>query len=400
MADFAYIARNSGGQRVQGVLSAGTQREAVTMLTGKQLFPIEVKAASKQAQRGSSQRVRPQAMSQFYLQLAALLRSGVPLLRSLEVLGQQTTNPALAHVIDDLRSRVTDGQSLAEAMARHPKAFSELATSIVRAGGEGGFLEEALERVAKFTDQQAELKSRIAGALAYPIFLAVFSIGIVCVLVIFFVPKFEALFSRLRARGELPLLTDWLLWLSNSINDYGLLIALAAILLVLLAKARLATDAGRWFLDRWRLKIPQAGTIYRNLAVSRFCRVLGTLLNGGVPIVKALRISSDSAGNRVLAKAINDASENITSGESLASPLQASGHFPPDVVEMIGVAEQSNTLESVLTNIADSLEKQTWRKLDLLVRLLEPVMLLVMASAVLVIVVALLLPMLKSAMAL
>ncbi len=400
MADFAYTARNAGGQKVEGVLSAGTHREAVTMLTGKQLFPIEVKAASKQAERAGSQRVRPQAMSQFYMQLAALLRSGVPLLRSLDVLGQQTTNPALAHVIDDLHNRVTDGQSLAEAMARHPKAFSELATSIVRAGGEGGFLEEALERVAKFTDQQAELKSRVAGALAYPIFLAVFSVGIVCVLVIFFVPKFEALFSRLRDRGELPFLTDWLLWLSNSINDYGLLIALAVILLVLLLKARLATDAGRWFLDRWRLKIPQAGTIYRNLAVSRFCRVLGTLLNGGVPIVKALRISSDSAGNRVLSKAINDASENITSGESLSSPLKASGHFPPDVVEMIGVAEQSNTLETVLTNIADSLEKQTWRKLDLLVRLLEPVMLLVMASAVLVIVVALLLPMLKSAMAL
>ena len=400
MADFAYIARNAGGQRVEGVLSAGTQREAVTLLTGKQLFPIEVKAANKQSQRSGSQRVRPQAMSQFYLQLAALLRSGVPLLRSLEVITQQTTNPGLALVIDDLHSRVTDGQSLAEAMARHPKAFNELATSIVRAGGEGGFMEEALERVAKFTDQQAELKSRVAGALAYPIFLAVFSIGIVCVLIIFFVPKFEVLFARLRDRGELPLLTDWLLWLSNTISNYGLIIALAIGILVLLLRARLATEQGRWFLDRWRLKIPQAGTIYRNLAVSRFCRVLGTLLTGGVPIVKALKISSDSTGNRVLAAAVNEASENITAGESLAPPLQASGHFPPDVVEMIGVAEQSNTLESVLTNIADSLEKQTWRRLDLLVRLLEPVMLLVMASAVLVIVVALLLPMLKSAMAL
>ena len=400
MADFAYIARNAGGQRVEGVLSAGTQREAVTLLTGKQLFPIEVKAANKQSQRSGSQRVRPQAMSQFYLQRAALLRSGVPLLRSLEVITQQTTNPGLALVIDDLHSRVTDGQSLAEAMARHPKAFNELATSIVRAGGEGGFMEEALERVAKFTDQQAELKSRVAGALAYPIFLAVFSIGIVCVLIIFFVPKFEVLFARLRDRGELPLLTDWLLWLSNTISNYGLIIALAIGILVLLLRARLATEQGRWFLDRWRLKIPQAGTIYRNLAVSRFCRVLGTLLTGGVPIVKALKISSDSTGNRVLAAAVNEASENITAGESLAPPLQASGHFPPDVVEMIGVAEQSNTLESVLTNIADSLEKQTWRRLDLLVRLLEPVMLLVMASAVLVIVVALLLPMLKSAMAL
>ncbi len=400
MADFAYIARNSGGQRVEGVLSAGTQREAVVALTGKQLFPIEVKAANKQAQRTGSQRVRPQAMSQFYMQLAALLRSGVPLLRSLEVLSQQTTNGALAHVIDDLHARVTDGQSLAEAMARHPKAFNELATSIVRAGGEGGFMEEALERVAKFTDQQAELKSRVAGALAYPVFLAVFSVGIVSVLIVFFVPKFEALFTRLRDRGELPFLTDWLLWLSKTISSYGVLIALALGIGVMLLRARLATDAGRWFLDRWRLKVPQAGTIYRNLAVSRFCRVLGTLLTGGVPIVKALKISSDSTGNRVLAAAVNEASENITAGESLATPLKSSGHFPADVVEMIGVAEQSNTLETVLTNIADSLEKQTWRRLDLLVRLLEPVMLLVMASAVLVIVVALLLPMLKSAMAL
>lgn len=399
MADFAYIARNSGGQRVEGVLSAGSQREAITALAGKQLFPIEVKAASKRAERASTKRVRPQVMSQFYMQLAALLRSGVPLLRSLEVLGQQTTNPALATVVDDLHNRVTDGQSLAEAMARHPRAFSELATSIVRAGGEGGFLEGALERVAKFTDQEAEFKSRVTGALAYPVFLVVFSVAIVSVLVIFFVPRFEVLFGRLRARGELPALTDWLLWLSQTVSNYGLLIVFVGVLLVLILRARLVTDSGRWFWDRWRLKIPQAGTIYRNLAVSRFCRVLGTLLDGGVPIVKALKISADSAGNRVLTAAIRDASDNITAGESLATPLKASGHFPPDVVEMIGVAEQSNTLETVLTNIADTLEKQTWRRLDLFVRLIEPAMLLLMASAVLMIVIALLLPMLKSAMA-
>jgi type II secretory pathway component PulF len=218
--------------------------------------------------------------------------------------------------------------------------------------------------------------------------------------VVFFVPKFEVLFIRLRARGELPFLNDWLLWLSNKIYDYGLLIFLAVVLIVLMVRARLITESGRWFLDRWRLKVPQAGTIYRNLAVSRFCRVLGTLLSGGVPIVRALKISADSTGNRVLTAAVNEAAENITAGESLAAPLKSSGEFPSDVVEMVAVAEQSNTLETVLTDIADSLERQTWRRLDLFVRLLEPVMLLFMASIVLVIVVALLLPMLKSAMAL
>lgn len=399
MPDFAYTARTAAGQRVEGVLSAATQREVLSALSAKELFPLQVKPVGGAVRQAGALKVRPQAMSQFYIQLAALLRSGVPLLRSLEVLERQSTNPSLKKIIDDLRGRVTEGDSLADAMARHPRAFTELSRSIVRAGGEGGFLEEALERVAKFTDQQAELRSRVMGALAYPIFLAVFGVTIVTVLVIFFVPKFEDLFQRLRARGELPVATDWLLWVSNSIHSYGLLMALAIAGVALAAKQQLQTDEGRWWLDRWRLKLPQVGLIYRNLAVSRFCRVLGTLLAGGVPIVRSLKISSDSTGNRVLSAAVNEAAENITAGQSLAAPLAASGHFPPNVVEMVAVAEQSNTLETVLTNIADSLEKETWRRLDLFVRLLEPVMLLILASAVLVIVVALMLPMLKSAMA-
>ena len=400
MPEFAYVARTAAGQRVEGVLSAGTQREALASLSAKELFPLQIKSAGgAKATTSRGLKVRPQAMAQFYIELASLLRSGVPLLRSLEVLGKQSSNPNLHTIVDDLHARVTEGDSLADAMARHPRAFSELSRSIVRAGGEGGFLEEALERVAAFTDQQAELKSRVIGALAYPIFLATFGVTIVTVLVIFFVPKFEDLFARLRARGELPVMTDVLLWLSNFIHNYGWLIAIVIAGLVLLVKQRIATDEGRWFLDRVRLKLPQAGTIYRNLAVARFCRVLGTLLSGGVPIVRSLKISADSTGNRVLAAAVNEAAENITAGESLATPLAASGHFPPNVVEMVAVAEQSNTLETVLTGIADSLEKETWRRLDLFVRLLEPLMLLVLASAVLAIVVALLLPMLKSSLA-
>jgi general secretion pathway protein F/type IV pilus assembly protein PilC len=356
-----------------------------------------VKATGGKVRQTGSLKVRPQAMSQFYVQLAALLRSGVPLLRSLEVLEKQSANPSLKKITEDLHARVTEGDSLADAMARHPRAFTELSRSIVRAGGEGGFLEEALERVARFTDQQAELKGRVVGALAYPAFLAVFGFAIVAVLVTFFVPQFENLFERLRDKGELPVFTDWLLTVSAAIHGYGWLILLIVIGVGVMIRKRLQTNDGRWWLDRWRLKIPQVGTIYRNLAVSRFCRVLGTLLAGGVPIVKSLKISSDSTGNLVLASAINKAAENITAGESLAAPLASSGHFPPNVVEMVAVAEQSNTLESVLTNIADSLERETWRRLDLVVRLIEPLMLLIMASAVLVIVLALMLPMLKSA---
>jgi general secretion pathway protein F/type IV pilus assembly protein PilC len=397
--DFSYTARTITGQLVEGVLAANTQREAIAALSAKELFPVQVKATGGKVKQAGSLKVRPQAMSQFYVQMAALLRSGVPLLRSLEVLGRQSTNPSLKTIVDDLHARVTEGDSLAEAMARHPRAFNDLSRSIIRAGGEGGFLEEALERVAKFTDQQAELKSRVMGALAYPIFLAVFGVSIVTVLVIFFVPKFQDLFDRLRARGELPIVTDWLLAVSDAVHHYGVFIAIAIAGLVLFLRQKLQTDEARWTLDRWRLKLPQVGTIYRNLAVARFCRVLGTLLGGGVPIVRSLKISADSTGNLVLAKAVNDAADNITAGASLAEPLGSSGHFPANVVEMISVAEQSNSLETVLPTIAESLEKETWRRLDLFVRLLEPVMLLILASAVLVIIVALMLPMLKSAMA-
>jgi type II secretory pathway component PulF len=397
MPDFAYVARTSAGQRVEGVLSAATQREALASLSARDLFPMQVKASAGTAKQTGAIKVRPQAMAQFFLELAALLRSGVPLLRSLDLLSHHSTHAGLQTITKDLHARVTEGDSLADAMARHPRAFTDLTRSIIRAGGEGGFLEEALERVAKFTDQQAELKSRIVGALAYPIFLAVFGVGIVTVLIIFFVPRFETLFERLRSRGELPQLTEWLLWLSNSIHNYGLLIAIALGVIALVIRQQVMSENGRNSLDRLRLKLPQAGTIYRNLAVSRFCRVFGTLLAGGVPIVRSLKISSDSAGNRVLSAAINDAADNITAGASLAEPLGSSGHFPPNVVEMIAVAEQSNSLETVLPTIADSLEKETWRRLDLFVRLLEPMMLMILASCVLLIVIALLLPMIKSA---
>lgn len=400
MPEFAYIARTTAGERVDGVLAAGNQREALAALAAKNLFPLEVKqqAVGRRISLGT-RRVPPQAAARFYTQMAALLRSGVPLLRSLEVIGGQASNPVLKEVVADLHQRVSEGDSLAEAMGRHPRAFNDLSRSIVRAGGEGGFLEEALERVAKFTDQQAELKSRVMGALAYPIFLAVFGVLIVTILVVYFVPQFDELFARLREQGQLPIVTDLLLAFSKGVGSYGILIALAVAGILVAVRTRFATAAGQRQLDHWKLRLPQAGTIYRNLAVARFCRVLGTLLSGGVPIVRALSISADSTGNRILSEAVDEAAENITSGESLATPLAASGHFPANVVEMIAVAEQSNTLETVLTQVADSLERETWRRLDLFVRLLEPLMLLLLASAVLVVVIALLLPMLNSAMA-
>jgi type II secretory pathway component PulF len=399
MPEFAYIARDLTGNRVEGTLAAGTEREAVATLSGRNLFPLKVASADGRAtgEKGSP-RVRARIMAGTYGQLAALLGSGVPLLRSLEILRQQTPHKNLATVLEDVYARVQEGSNLADAMARHPRAFGELATSIIRAGGEGGFLEEALDRLAKFTEQQDELKSRVVGALVYPVMLFCLGTIVVNVLVIFFVPRFETLFSRLRERGELPIITDWLLALSAIMQSYGIFVLIGIVIAGLVARSRLQTDEGRAWLDKWRLKVPIVSGIYLSLAVSRFCRVLGTLLTNGVPIVRSLEISADSTGNRVLSGAIRDAAENISAGESLATPLAASGQFPADVVEMIAVGEQSNNLETVLPHIADTLERDTWRRLDLFVRLLEPLMLLVLAGVVLAVVIALLVPVLKMSM--
>ncbi|WP_442485282.1 type II secretion system F family protein [Aeoliella sp. SH292] len=398
MPDFAYIARNMTGQRVEGTLVANSERDALSQLAGRDLFPVKVSADKKAmaaAASGEAIKVPVRIVVPVYAQLAALLRSGVPLLRSLQVISEQTSHPKLKAVLNDVRGRVEDGTTLADAMAHNPKAFDELSVSIVRAGGEGGFLEDALERVAAFAEQQGELKSRVMGALAYPVLLSVIGVSIVTGLLVFIVPNFKTLFANLERQGQLPGVTTALLTFSTFLQQYGLFLLAGMIGAGFLLNRHLKTERGRWQLDQFRIKVPMAGDIYLSLAVARFCRVLGTLLHGGVPIVRSLDISAESTGNKVLMAAVQNASENISSGQSLAEPLGKSGHFPKNVVEMIAVAEQSNSLESVLTQIADSLERATWRKLDLTVRLLEPLLLVILAIVVLIVVMALLLPVLK-----
>jgi type II secretory pathway component PulF len=209
------------------------------------------------------------------------------------------------------------------------------------------------------------------------------------------VPRFSELFARLRERGDLPLVTEALLAVSDAMRRWGLLMLAALAGGIWWARRWLRTETGRWWLDRIHIRLPMVGPVFLGLAVARFCRVLGTLLHNGVPILRSLQISRDATGNRVLAAAIGEATENISAGQPLAGPLGASGQFPPVVVEMIAVAEQANNLESVLLTVADTLERTTWRRLDLTVRLLEPLMLLVLAGVILVLVIALLLPILR-----
>ena len=376
------------------------------MLAGRGLFPlsVELNEAAKSKARAGTKRVSPKHLAIFYGQLADLLKSGVPLLRSIELLEKKSGVPALQSVLEDVRAEVAEGNRLADALRRHPKAFSELAVSMVTAGEEGGFLEDVLKRVAAFTEHQQELRGRVVGALVYPAFLAVMGGGIVTVMVVYFVPRFAPIFERMSAQGELPAATTILMSVSDAVRSYGLLIAAVLAAAVYFGvKYVTETEEGRLRFDRVRLfgvKIGRKeygfGPIARSLAVARFCRILGTLLHNGVPILQSLKIAKDATGNRVLSAAVAQASESITAGRSIAQPLAESGQFPEEVTEMIAVGEEANNLEQVLIDIADATERNTARQLDLFVRLLEPVMLTVMAGLILFLCIALMLPILKS----
>jgi len=394
--EFTYEALASSGAKSAGSLVATSEREALAMLDARGLLPVRVTASKSAGTTAKSgHKIRSRYTTVFYAQLADLLHSGVPLLRSLDILEKQASQPALAAVLREVRARVADGTALADAMAQHPRAFNDLTVSMVRAGQEGGFLEDVLRRIADFTEHQEDLKSKVIGALAYPIFLAVVGFIVLNILVIFFVPRFEPIFQKLEEKGELPALTVAIVATSHTLQRYGLWIVAAAVAGIVLFRRWIRTPEGRLRIDHWRLRLPIVGSIYLNFALSRFTRILGTLLHNGIPILQALRIAEGSTGNRVLSVAIEKSAGNITAGDSLAAPLAACPYLPRDVVEMVAVGEESNSLDTVLVNIANGLDKRTGRQLELFVRLLEPVMLLFMAAITLLVVMGLLLPVFK-----
>ena len=400
MPSFSYTARDAGGQKVSGKLEASSERDVIALLTSKQLFPVEVDEQKQRTINLGGGKVSGQVIADFYSQMSSLMSNGVPMLRSLTILREQTTSQSLEKALEDVATRVEDGETIGDAFQRHPKVFSDMAVNMAKAGTEGGFLEEALERVSKFTEQQAELKQRTIGSLIYPAILASMGTAVVVILLVFFVPKFAVMFDQMRKQGDLPIFTDILLTFSDWMNRYALFLFIGIAILYFVARVQLNTEAGKRFVGKWMLKLPLFGKVFRNLAVSRFCRVLGTLLKNGVPILKSLEISRAAAGNVVLADSIAKATENITSGQTLSEPLGKSGQFPRTVTEMIRVAEESNSLDTVLVNIAERLDKETIRSLDLMVKLVEPIMLVIMAVIILFVVIALLLPIMNMGAAL
>jgi len=395
MPSYRYIARNQLGAKVEGQADAATEAEAIAALTSAGLFPLEIKPVLQQATTGKVKRIGGQQLSAFYSQLADLLKSGVPLLKSLKILHDQTSDNNLKFVVDHVYRRVEAGETLAEAMGRYQIVFGEMGVQMIRAGGEGGFLEESLNHIAAYTEAQDDLKGRITGAMLYPVALLVLMVLIVTGIMVFIVPNFVPLFEDMQRRNELPAITEMLLAISDNMLLF-LAVTIPSLLIgIIWYRIWASTDNGRLVVDQSKLKFPVIGKVYEGFAVARFCRILGTLLRNGVPIMKSLEISGDATGNKILADAISKAAENIGGGSRLAEPLARSGCFPRAVVEMIAVAEEANTLDTILVEISESLEKRNWRALDLAVQFIQPLMIVVLGAVVLFIVLALMLPMLN-----
>src|SRR5438876_2069297 len=262
MAEFSYEARAKTGAMNQGTLTAGSEREAMAILDARGLFPVRIQAVQTQASRRWGKKVKGRYLATLYSQLADLLHSGVPLLRALEILERQSTQPAVTEVLREVRAEVAEGTGLSEAMGQHPHVFNELTVSMVKAGQEGGFLEDVLKRVADFTEHQEDLKSKVVGALAYPVFLAGVGFLVLNILIIFFVPRFETIFKRLEDQGELPALTIGLMAVSRFMQSRGVFLLAAVIAGIWALRRWMRSPSGRLLTDGWKLRIPGAGAIF------------------------------------------------------------------------------------------------------------------------------------------
>ncbi len=396
MPTFAYKARNPTGEQVTGTLLADSPMAAARLLDDRSLTPIEVEeqaAGQRSLFTGKARRVSISKIGPMYEQLADLLRAGVPILRSLDVLSQQASSPTMSQVLREVRDDVSGGDALADAMLKHPHAFPELHAAMVRAGEKGGFVEDVLTRLSEFVMRQDALKNKFIGAMIYPCVLLVGALGAVSFIMAYVVPKIREVLEG----QDLPLLTRVVFGISDTLRDHGLWIGGGLLIIVIAVVAYFRSELGQGMLSRLQLRMIGFGKIYTMVAICRFCRVFGTMLANGIPILQSLKISKDSTGNTILADAIDEAAESVRAGESLARPLSASGVFPPAIVDMIAVAEESNTLDKVLVEIANTQEERTARQIDFTMRMLEPLLLMFMGIMIACIAVALLVPILRMA---
>lgn len=399
MPVYEYKGVTSQGKQVSGAQDGEGLKSVRAKLKKDGIVVLEIHEGGGLRARGSrefklgSGRVRLGDLANATRQLATLLSSGLPLMDSLTVLVEQEEAQALKSALSSVRDAVREGASLADALKANPKVFSQLYMNMVSAGEASGTLEITLDRLADFLDEQVRFRGRFAAALAYPALMSLIGVGVLFFLFAFVMPRVVGMFEDMKQ--QLPFITLALLWVVKFLSTlwWAILIVLGAA--IYYVRRYVSTPVGKAWLDARMLRLPVFGTLIRMIAVSRFTRTLGTLLESGVPTLTALDIVRSVVGNTVLADAIHKARENVREGEPIADPLRRSGLFPPVVVQMVAVGEKSGELEKMLLKISDSFDRTVETRITALMSLLEPVIILVMGLVVGFIVVAILLPILQ-----
>jgi len=421
MAKFSYVALDPRGKEITGVLESESSTAAVSRIREMGYFPTNVAEADKVSSKkkgktsgpaapagakagakkgfGSmdlkffgSGKVKSKTLTAVTRQLATLIDAGLPLLRGLDVLRKGEKNATLKRTLQQLADSVEAGSTFSEALAQHPKIFNRLYVNMVRAGEAGGVLDVTLGRLADFQEKAQKIKGKVISAMVYPTVVIVVALGIVCFLMIVIVPKFQEIFTDLLEGASLPPLTQFVMEVSNIVQHQALLVVGVVVALWISVKSIGKTVKGRFYIDKLKLHAPMFGQLIRKVGIARFSRTLGTLIASGVPILQALNIVRETSGNAVIAKAVSQVHDSVKEGERIVQPLEASGVFPPMVISMVDVGEETGALPDMLMKVADVYDDEVDNAVGAITSLLEPIMIVFLAVIVGTIVIAMFMP--------
>jgi len=419
MPKYNYTAMDQHGKETKGTLEVASQNEAIARVKDMQLYPTKIVEAEKSGGKadkkakpaakaggkkkgggvnfqiqipGLSGRVKPKVLTTFTRQLATLVDAGLPLLRGLRVLEKQEKNVNLKNIVGELALSIEGGSTFSEGLAQHPKVFNRLYVNMVKAGELGGVLEVVLTRLSEFMEKAQKIKGKVIAAMFYPVAVMIVAAAILLILMTKVVPKFEEVFIGMAEGAQLPAFTRLVMGISHSIVDHFVVSVITIAVLVACFLLFKRTKFGRHVWDKFKLKMPVVGPVISKVAISRFTRTLGTLVSSGVPILQALTIVKETAGNVIVANAVNMVHESVKEGETITAPLEASGVFPPMVISMVDVGEQTGALPEMLLKIADNYDEEVDNAVAAMTSLLEPIMIVFLAVIVGSIVIAMFLP--------
>ncbi len=426
MATFQYIAKDPAGNQKSGTVEAADRNSAIASVRALGLMPTalgEVKSAPASAPRQKAKasagkdkakgvlnrnieiniklpsflrgKVKTKVLTQFTRQIATLVNAGLPLMKGIEVLKRQMKDPQMQEALEGISSNIAAGGTFSESLTQFPKIFDKLYVNMVKAGEAGGVLEVVLGRLAEFAEKSERIKNKVKGAMIYPCVVLVAAVGITAFLLVAVIPKFQQVFADMLGGQALPPITQFVIDASEFVQNNGVQILLAVFAFVVIMKIVGKTEKGAYFFDALQLKMPVTGTLAQRSAVSKFTRTLGTLLSSGVPILQSLTITRDTTGNRVLTSAIQDVHDSVKEGESMTQPLSNCKVFPPMVVSMVEVGEETGALADMLTRIANTYDDEVDNAVAGMTAAIEPALIIVLAVVVGTIVVAMFLPMVK-----